>query len=82
MNSSTEALDRKVYYRMKERRISTLDLHHVLKSIGIEIPQRTLQYHLDSNFKTTIDDRLKFVADEMIKNYDELITNLSKKIEI
>jgi hypothetical protein len=26
--------------------------------------------------------RLKFVADEMIKNYDELITNLSKKIEI
>lgn len=82
MNSSTEALDRTVYNELKERRVSTLDLHSILQKIGIVIPQRTLQYHLDNNFRTTTDDRLKAVAGEIIKNYDELINNLSKKFEL
>jgi hypothetical protein len=77
----TEILDRKIYYEMKDRRISTLDLHYVLEKIGIVIPKRTLQYHLDNNFRTTTDDRLMYVARYMIRNYDNLVEELTDKIE-
>jgi hypothetical protein len=77
----TEILDRRVYYSMKDRRISTLDLHSALEKVGVDIPKRTLQYHLDNDFRTTTDERLKYVATYMIRNYDNLIEELKNKVE-
>jgi hypothetical protein len=77
----TEILDRKVYYAMKDCRISTLDLHSVLEKVGVIIPKRTLQYHLDNDFRTTTDDRLVYVAKYMIRNYENLVEELTNKIE-
>lgn len=76
-----EILDRRVYYEMKERRISTLDLHYVLEKVGITIPKRTLQYHLDNDFRTTTDDRLMYIARYMIRDFDNLIEDLKEKVE-
>jgi len=76
MRSTQETLDRKVYNSMKERRISTLDLHYVLEKVGITFSKRTLQHHLDNDFRTTTDDRIKNIAIAMVKNHDELIEEL------
>jgi len=73
-------LDRKIYDAMKERRISTLDLHAVLDKLGIVIPQRTLQEHLNNNFTKVDDTRLKSVALKMIENYDNFIGKMKEKL--
>lgn len=67
-----------IYKLMKQRDIGTLDLHRVLNRIGIKIPQKTLHTYIKSDFKNAKNPKLKVVALEMIKNYDELIINLKE----
>lgn len=72
--------NRPTYDSMKLRDISTLSLCRVLEEIGIDISKRTLQHHLDHEFMTTTDDRLKRVAKAMVRNYDKLIEDLKKVV--
>jgi hypothetical protein len=73
-------MERIYYQQMKENRISTLDLNAVLQEVGVVIPQRTLQHHLDHNLETTIDDRIRQVMNLMIENRKDFITNLKKRM--
>jgi hypothetical protein len=73
--------ERKIYSSMKERRISTLDLHRMLSEVGIDVAKRTLQTYLNDDFKKCNDGRLKTVALTMIKGHDELKENIKTKIE-
>lgn len=73
-------MERIYYQQMKENRISTLDLNAVLQEVGVVIPQRTLQHHLDHNLETTIDDRIRQVMNLMIQNRKDFITNLKKRM--
>ena len=77
----TDNLDRKMYDLMKSRRISTLDLHEVLKKAGVDIPQRTLQHHLNHDLKTTDDERIKTTIVHMVKNYDDMVESLKEKFK-
>lgn len=77
----TENLDRKMYDLMKSRRISTLDLCEVLKKAGVDIPQRTLQHHLNHDLKTTDDERIKTTIVHMVKTYDKMIDELKEKFK-
>lgn len=72
--------ERRVYEAMKSRRISTLDLNAVLERIGIVIPQRTLQYHLDNDFASTDDERPKKVALMMIQMYDQMVKEIKEVV--
>ena len=63
---------------MKDRKISTLSLHHLLGKAGIEIPPRTLQKYIDEDFEKTKDKRLKVAALKMIKSYDNIVNKISK----
>lgn len=73
-------MERIYYQQMKENRISTLDLNAVLQEVGVIIPQRTLQHHLDHNLETTIDDRIRQVMNLMIQNRKDFIATLKKRI--
>ena len=77
----TENLDRKMYDLMKSRRISTLDLCEVLKKVGVDIPQRTLQHHLNHDLKTTDDERIKTAIVHMVKTYDDMVEELKDKFK-
>lgn len=68
--------ERELYDKLKERGISTLQLHRVLKEVGIDVPQRTLQYYLDSNMEKCTDDRIDTVANRLIKSYDNTVYKL------
>jgi len=72
--------ERKIYKLMKQRDISTLDLHRALKRVGVVIPQKTLQTQLNNDFENAKDNRLKIVALEMLKSYDNMIENLKKRM--
>jgi hypothetical protein len=73
--------ERKIYSSMKERKISTLDLHEMLSKVGIDVAKRTLQTYLDDDFEKCGDSRLKTVALSMVKGYDELKESIKLKIE-
>lgn len=73
--------ERKLYNTMRSCHISTLDVHRILGEIGIEIPQRTLQFHLDNDMSTCNDDRIEQVINKMIVEYKKLITNLKKSLK-
>jgi hypothetical protein len=77
----TDNLERKMYDLMKSRRISTLDLCEVLKKVGVDIPQRTLQHHLNHDLKTTDDDRIKDTIVHMVRTYDDMIDELKNKFK-
>lgn len=70
--------ERKLYNTMRACHISTLDVHRILGEIGIEIPKRTLQFHLDSDMNTCNDARIEQVISKMIVEHKKLITNLKK----
>lgn len=78
MNISKE---RKMYNLMKSRRISTLDLKHVLDKVGFSIPQRTLQHHLDHDLDTTDDERIKTAIVHMVSSYDKMMDELKEKFK-
>lgn len=69
-------IKRNLYDKLKKRNISTLQLNRVLSEVGIDIPQRTLQYYLDSDMKKCNDDRIETVANYLIKNHDTIIYKL------
>ena len=75
-----KVMERVYYQQMKSNRISTLDLNAVLQEVGVLIPQRTLQYHLDHNLETTVDDRIRQVINLMIKSRQDFITNLKARM--
>lgn len=72
--------NREIYSEMKKRKISTLDFHHMLNLVGVEIPKRTLQHYLDYDFKNSKNENLKKVALKMIGGYDELVEQIKKEI--
>lgn len=72
---------RPTYDKLKKRGISTLSFCRMLEEVGVDISKRTLQHHLDNEFKTTTDDRLKKVAKAMINNHDNLVNKLKKEIK-
>ena len=69
-------MNRPTYDELKKRGYSTLDFNRILKEVGITISNKSLQNHLDSNFSTTTDDRLRKIANNIISNYDNLIKTL------
>lgn len=73
--------DRIIYKKLKSKRISTLDVSSVLTDLGIIIPKRTLQYYLDTNFRTCSDVRVEQIAITMIRNYDNLLKELKNKFK-
>lgn len=81
MAETTVKKERPTFDAMKLRDISTLMLCRMLEQVGVDIPQRTLQHHLDNEFKTTTDDRLKKVAKAMINNHDNLVEKLKKLVK-
>ena len=77
---SEEKEERVIYKLMKQRDISTLDLHRTLKRVGVKVSPKTLHTYLKDDFENAKDGRLKTVALEMLKSYDDLIENLKNKI--
>jgi hypothetical protein len=71
--------ERVIYKLMKQRDISTLDLHRTLKRVGVFIPQKTLHTQLSRNFDNSKEPMLKEVALEMIKSYDDMIERLKNR---
>lgn len=70
-----------IYKLLKQRDISTLDLHRTLARVGVVVSKKTLHTYLKDDFENARDERLKVVALEMLKNYDDLITKLKKTFE-
>jgi len=73
--------DRKLYDTMKALNISTLEVHRILGEIGITIPQRTLQSHLDNAFATCEDGRIEVVINKIVTNKVKLIEDLKESLK-
>lgn len=57
--------------RMKQRGISTLEVHRVLEENGIHVSKRTLHEHLERGVLDTTNETAASVIDYLIKRYDE-----------
>lgn len=69
--------ERLTYDRLKSRGISVIFVHRLLSSAGFNIPKRTLQHYIDSDFLKCKDDLLKNKVELIINEYDNLKTKLT-----
>lgn len=67
---------RELYYKLKDRNISVLQVHRFLKQCNISISQRTLQDWLDQNYCK--DEVVEKVIKKVISNHDRLIKSLKE----
>lgn len=73
--------ERKLYNTMRSCHISTLDVHWILGEVGIEMPKRTLQHHLDNDMTTCKDERVEKVINKLIVEHKKLLTSLKSLIK-
>lgn len=57
--------------KMKQRGISTLEVHRVLEENGIHVSKRTLHDHLERDVLSVTNETAASVIDYLIKRYDE-----------
>lgn len=69
---------RHLYNELKKRKISTASVNLVLKMVGINISDRTLQNYLDSNMKSCKNPQIIEIIQKMISNYDSTINEFKK----
>jgi len=70
---------RVLYDKMRDLNISTLDVHRYLVVAEVEMSQRTLQTHLDTDLNSCVDYRVRAVVNATIASREKLIKELTPK---
>jgi hypothetical protein len=71
-------MERTIYNKLKDNRLSVTDVHSILTESGIVISRRALQYQIDTNFTKCKDEMLLSAINLMVDTRKILINNLKE----